>query len=464
MHSFLKTVGLISYVACLVIFAPCALADELNDLFITPSDTTSLPATTKVNYLEIHQRAHQTTVVLRLENSTEPSAFLLKNPDRLIIDLPHALVSHAMPKEIKDQGLIQHIRFGVGPEGHGNVRLVFDLAKTCTYALLVDEDAAKATQTLTVILNTVPDASAPDTHEPMQPVASVEPAAQAQPDEAKEPLDLNHLHPNTTTSRIDEALQPTPKKVRSVAIDSSQARSVMIVIDPGHGGKDSGAVGANHLQEKTVVLAISRRLLELLNQQPGMSAKLTRKGDYFISLRERLHLARAYHADLFMAIHADAFNNESASGASVFALSQHGATSEAARWLAERENISEFAGLPFKTTDYQLKSVLLDMSQTATNQDSLSLGASLLRRLTTITPLHARRVEQAGFMVLKSPDTPSVLVETGFISNPSEAALLNDPDFQDKMAHALMQGIKSYCQQNPPPNTYFEMQFKKSDV
>lgn len=435
-----------------------ALAESIDQLMITPSDLAesepmaqkplAAPVSNapfaKLNYLEIHQRARQTTVILRLQNASSPTAFMLHNPDRLIIDLPQAAVSKAMPKNIQDNGLIQQIRFGRGPDGGNNTRLVFDLATRCTYALLIDEDAQTHQQSITLILNTIAPVPAP--------VLTTPP---------REPLDLQQLHGTSApTTMLPVKITPvrTPK---AVVIHSSPARDVIIVIDPGHGGKDSGAIGIDRRQEKTVVLAISKRLAELLNQQPGMRAKLTRQGDYFIGLRERLRLARAYKADVFMAIHADAFKNDEASGASVFALSQHGASSEAARWLAERENISEFAGLPFKTTDYQLKSVLLDMSQTATNQDSLSLGAALLRNLTPITPLHARAVEQAGFMVLKSPDIPSVLVETGFISNPTESALLVDPAFQQKLANALMQGIIHYCQQNPPPDTYFEMQFKK---
>lgn len=405
---------------------------------ISPSDQVATVTNAKLNTIEIHQRANQTTVVLRLQHSTQVNVFSLEHPTRLIIDLPDTNLSKAMPKQIEDDGLIQQIRFGSGPNGHGNLRLVLDLAQTCQYASLVDEQDQNQVITLLLTPNEVQPT-------PIQP----------------EPNDLAQLHPAVAVLPPVKAIaSPTIiAKPKPVAIDSSNVRLVNIVIDPGHGGKDSGAVGANGLKEKTVVLAISQRLIALLNQQSGIRAKLTRKGDYFISLRERLRLARAYKADFFMAIHADAFNNDTASGASVFALSQHGATSEAARWLAERENVSEFAGLPFKTTDYQLKSVLLDMSQTATTQDSLALGKDLLQRLRVITTLHANRVEQAGFVVLKSPDTPSVLVETGFISNVKEAAQLGDPAYQDLMAKTLMQGILSYCQQNPPPDSYFEMNY-----
>jgi N-acetylmuramoyl-L-alanine amidase len=234
------------------------------------------------------------------------------------------------------------------------------------------------------------------------------------------------------------------------------------MLDPGHGGKDSGAIGPNKTMEKMVVLSISKKLQNLLNQEPGIDARMTRKGDYFISLRQRLNIARKNRAQLFVAIHADAFNNNTASGASVFALSEHGATSEAARWLAERENTSELSGIDLKVKDRELKLVLLDMSQTATIDDSLQLGHSMLVALAKLTRLHTNRVEQAGFVVLKSPDIPSVLVETGFISNPSEEKLLVASPYQDRIARALEQGIASYFKQNPPPDSWFEMQFKNT--
>ncbi len=434
----LQKLTLIGVSLWLLSIAPFSIADNINPL-ITPSDTAHpITTTAKLNYLEIHQRAHQTTVVLQLKNNALASAFTLSKPNRLVIDLSSTTISSAMPKQIQDHGLIQQIRFGPGPDDVGNVRLVLDLAQSCNYALLVDDNPQQHQQTITVILT------------PKEETVSTNPST--------EPLDLNHFNtPALNSPALKASTKPIPDVV---GIHSSDARLVRIVIDPGHGGKDSGAVAANHLMEKTVVLAIGKRLIQLLNQQAGIKAKLTRQGDYFITLRERLHLARRYHADVFMSVHADAFSNDDALGASVFALSQHGATSEAARWLAQAENSSEFAGLPFKTTNRQLKSILLDMSQTATNQDSLSLGSDLLQQLTPMTPLHARSVEQAGFVVLKSPDIPSILVETGFISNPTEANLLNDPDFQQKIATALMQGIVRYCQQNPPPNSYFEMHFK----
>ncbi|TAK75726.1 MAG: hypothetical protein EPO11_05060 [Gammaproteobacteria bacterium] len=220
-----------------------------------------------------------------------------------------------------------------------------------------------------------------------------------------------------------------------------------VVIDPGHGGKDSGARGINGAKEKDVVLAIAKQLAKKINQTPRMRAILTRKGDYFISLRQRLRIARQYHADLFIAIHADAYFDDQAVGASVYALSQRGATSEAARWLSQRENYSELGALAFDSLPDQsamLRSVLIDLAQTASIQASIRAGTHVLEALDVITVLHYKKVEQAPFVVLKSPDIPSILVETGFISNPREEKRLSNPVYQIKLTNALWNGINRY--------------------
>ena len=219
------------------------------------------------------------------------------------------------------------------------------------------------------------------------------------------------------------------------------------MIDPGHGGKDPGAIGDRGTKEKDVVLAIGKNLAKIINQTPGMRAILTRDGDYYVSLRERLMKARKYKVDLFIAIHADSYFDNNARGASVYSLSRRGASTVAARWLAERENHDELGGVDLgelEDQSHMLRSVLIDLAQTSTTKDSLSLGASLLGSLEKVTSLHYSRVEQAPFMVLKSPDIPSLLVETGFISNPKEEKRLRDKFHQNKIAMALFQGILSY--------------------
>lgn len=220
-----------------------------------------------------------------------------------------------------------------------------------------------------------------------------------------------------------------------------------VVVDAGHGGKDTGALGPNGIKEKDVVLAIAKKLAYDINQQPGMKAVLTRSGDYFVPLRKRLNLARKGEGDLFIAIHADSYFNAKATGASVYALSQHGATSEAARWLAQKDNYSELDGVELNELHDRspiLRSVLIDLAQTATIRGSLRLGNKMLDALDDVANLHYKHVEQAPFMVLKSPDIPSVLVETGFISNPREEKRLADPIYQQRIANALLTGIKQY--------------------
>jgi len=228
-------------------------------------------------------------------------------------------------------------------------------------------------------------------------------------------------------------------------------RLVIVALDPGHGGEDPGAIGPSGLYEKDVALAIAIKLRDRINAQPGMRAMLTRDGDYFVPLHERVRKARRVQADLFVSIHADAFMNPQARGASVFALSESGATSTAARWLANKENASDLVGgVNIKARDAQVMRTLLDMSTTAQIKDSLKLGHAVLGHLGKVGRLHKPRVEQAGFAVLKAPDIPSILVETGFISNPEEEGKLRDESYQDELAQALHTGIARYFAKNPP--------------
>ncbi len=228
-------------------------------------------------------------------------------------------------------------------------------------------------------------------------------------------------------------------------------RLVIVALDPGHGGEDPGAVGPSGLYEKNVVLAVAQKLRARINALPGMRAMLTRESDYFVPLHERVNKARRVQADLFVSIHADAFMNPEARGASVFALSETGATSAAARWMAKRENASDLVGgVNIKSKDAVVMRTLLDMSTTAQIKDSLKLGQAVLGHLGKVGRLHKPRVEQAGFAVLKAPDIPSILVETGFISNPEEESKLKDEGYQAQLADALLAGIQRYFARNPP--------------
>ncbi len=229
------------------------------------------------------------------------------------------------------------------------------------------------------------------------------------------------------------------------------ARMVTIMLDPGHGGEDPGATGQAGTHEKNVVLSIARRLRKRIEAEPNMRTVMTRDGDYFIPLGQRVEKARRVQADLFVSVHADAFTNRTAHGSSVFVLSEHGASSAAARWLARRENASDLiGGVDLKVKDPYLARTLLDLSQTATSNDSMKLGRDVLGQLGDVNPLHQGRVEEAAFAVLKAPDIPSILVETDFISNPEEERRLNDDAYQDVIADAIFKGVKNYFAKNPP--------------
>jgi N-acetylmuramoyl-L-alanine amidase len=248
-------------------------------------------------------------------------------------------------------------------------------------------------------------------------------------------------------SRLQQAA--TPIKLQPVGPSKQQRRQqkkrLTVVLDPGHGGKDPGATGHRGTHEKHVVLKIAKKLAAILNASPRYRAILTRSTDRYIPLRQRLRIARRYHADLFVSIHADAFRNTKARGSSVYALSQRGATSEAARWLAQNENASELmGGVDLDNKSKLLRSVLINLSQTASVRDSLNVGSHILSSLNQVNRLHHRRVEQAAFVVLKSPDIPSLLIETGFLSNRYEEKLLNSPTQQKRIAQAIFKGINKY--------------------
>jgi N-acetylmuramoyl-L-alanine amidase len=248
------------------------------------------------------------------------------------------------------------------------------------------------------------------------------------------------------------AQQPQPVKRADELV---QLRDIVVAVDAGHGGEDSGAIGrTRRTYEKHVVLQIAKRLARVIDAEPGMKAVLTRTGDYYIPLRKRMDLAREHRADLFVSIHADAFHDRRAKGASVYVLSNRGASSEAARWLAESENAADLVGgVSLDDKDDVLASVLLDLSQSASRQASLEAADNVYHELGRHTKVHGRRVQQAGFVVLKSPDIPSMLVETGFISNPTEERNLRDPGHQQRLAKAVFKGVRDYFYKAPPPGT-----------
>lgn len=261
---------------------------------------------------------------------------------------------------------------------------------------------------------------------------------------------------------FDRTRAPVEKTVAQLITTPAGKRDIIIAIDAGHGGEDPGAlgpkIGGRHLREKDVVMEISKQLAAQINAEPGYRAELVRTGDYYIPLRKRRDIAREKRADLFVSIHADAFHNPAASGASVFALSRSGATSETARFLAQRENEADLIGgvgsVSLEDKDEMLRGVLVDLSMTATLSTSLQVGDNVLKAMGSFAHLHKKQVEQAGFAVLKSPDVPSILVETGFISNPGEAQKLNNPAHRHKLAVSIFKGIKQYFEAVPPADSY----------
>ncbi len=252
-----------------------------------------------------------------------------------------------------------------------------------------------------------------------------------------------------STQANDTAALPAAQPAARPA-SPQYARLLTVAIDAGHGGEDPGAVGANGSHEKDVTLALARKLKQKIDAQDNMRAVLIRDGDYFVPLAQRVIKARGVKADLFLSIHADAFIKPHARGSSVFALSENGATSVAARWLAKKENDADLiGGINIDVKDPFLKRTLIDLSQTATINDSLKLGHAVLKEIGGVNTLHKAHVEQAGFAVLKAPDIPSILIETAFISNPEEEKRLNDPDYQDKLVDAIVVGVKTYFNKHP---------------
>ena len=279
----------------------------------------------------------------------------------------------------------------------------------------------------------------PPEYKPPEPVAESKVAKSTKPAEAIKPADA-------PITKDKESSQTAAQEAKT----KKNGRQIVIAIDAGHGGEDPGARGATGSREKDVTLMIAKRLKEKIDNEPNMRAVLTRDSDFFIPLHGRVVKARNMQADLFVSIHADAFTNPAAKGSSVFALSERGATSASARYLAKKENESDLiGGVSLDDKDPVLARTLLDLSQTATINDSLKLGKAVLTQIGSINTLHTSRVEQGAFAVLKSPDIPSILVETAFISNPDEERRLNDSEYQDKLVTSILAGIKKYFSTNP---------------
>lgn len=389
-----------------------------------------------------------TRITLESDKALPITQQLLTNPDRLVVDVQgmelNSTLKDLVAKVKPNDPYVSQIR--VGQFQPGMVRLVFDLKEPVKPQLFTLDPVAEYQYRMVLDLYpTIP----PD---PLMELVKSSARKESALEKANEEIDLIAQFAN---KKLKEAPKPPVAQaipdVKEPATQTKQRRLITIAIDAGHGGEDPGAIGAMGSKEKHVVLSIAKRLRDKIEGDPYMRPFLTRDGDYFVPLHTRVQKARRVEADLFISIHADAFIEPRAKGASVFALSQMGASSTTARWMANKENSSDLiGGINIKTQDKQVANLLLDMSTTAQIKDSLQVGTSILKQIGGFALLHKPKVEQASFAVLKAPDIPSILVETAFISNPQEEARLNDDAYQDRIAEAIMRGIKDYFSKNPP--------------
>ncbi|NBA95186.1 AMIN domain-containing protein [Pseudomonas sp. R5(2019)] len=381
-------------------------------------------AVTQVKSVRLWRAPDNTRLVFDLSGPVQHSVFTLTSPDRLVIDINGATLAAPLQVSTSNTPITSMRSAQRTPT---DLRVVIDLTKSVTPKSFTLAPNQQYGNRLVVDLFDQEADAAPAPPTPAVATAPAVPVTPAQP-----------------------AIKLTPVP--------NGKRDIVIAIDAGHGGEDPGASSSRGQHEKDVVLSIAKELQRQINTDKGFRAELTRTGDYFIPLRKRTEIARKKGADLFISIHADAAPSTAAFGASVFALSERGATSETARWLADSENRSDLIGgagnVSLDDKDRMLAGVLLDLSMTASLTSSLNVGQKVLNNISRVTPLHKRRVEQAGFMVLKSPDIPSILVETGFISNANEASKLQTTSHQQALARSIHSGVRQFFQQNPPPGTY----------
>lgn len=365
--------------------------------------TTSAASAAEVKALRIWSGPDYTRAVFDVSGPLDYKLFDLADPERIVLDLRGSTFteSYGTPEA---KGLLKAIRSG--KQGPKDLRVVFDLAQGVRPKSFLLPPAEKFGYRLVL-----------------------------------------DLYPKT---------QPAPVKTVQAVLPPGESRDVLISIDAGHGGDDPGSIGAAGTYEKVITLAVARELKRVIDREPGMSAVLTRDGDYFIPHKQRYQKARDAKADLFVSVHADAFTKSEARGSSVWVLSPRGATSEAARWLADRENRADLVGgVSLDNRDDTLAAVLLDLSQGATMEASSAVAGQVHAAMRRVGPTHKNHVERANFIVLRSPDVPSILVETAFISNPAEEKRLNNPIERTKLAEAIVDGIRNYFRMTPPPGTLF---------
>jgi N-acetylmuramoyl-L-alanine amidase len=372
---------------------------------------TTVQAATTVENIRIWSENGKTRVVLDLSEPSKHHIFTLRGPDRVVVDLKDGRLSGSLTTLPKGVGSVRAVRSAV--RANGQLRVVLDLNETVRSRTFTAGPNSQYGDRLVI--------------------------------------DLQRSGNLQAVKRASEEYVP--------------GRDVVVAIDPGHGGHDPGAIGKARTREKDVALQISKTLANRINAEPGMRAVLVREGDYYVDHRRRMEIARKNRADLFISIHADAVDDRRANGASVYALSLKGASDEAARQLAERENASvRVGGVSLGDKDEILASVLLDLSQSAALSASLDVGSKVIDELAGIGKVHRRTVQQAGFLVLKSPDMPSILVETAYISNPNEEKKLRDRNHQGRLADAILAGVRTYFYTNPPPDTRIAMEIRRQPV
>jgi N-acetylmuramoyl-L-alanine amidase len=392
-------------------------------LCLLPTGVSWAANTLKFNTLRVGQHDDHAQVVVDLSGPVKYRYFTLAKPDRFVVDVLNVVGRGKKPSLNLADTTIRNMRTGI--RKGTDLRLVFELDHRAQGKVYLLKPVAGKPERLVIEL-----AGGVVRH-----LAKVAPAAAPAP----KPV---------------QAKPAAKPQVKKELVASKQDRDIIVAIDAGHGGVDPGAKGRRGTNEKDVTLAIARQLEALVKKEDGMRPLMIRNGDYFINLKERREKARRNKADIFISIHADSFPDPRAKGASVYALSQNGASSEAASLLANRENASDLVGgVKLDDKDDMLASVLLDLSQSATIEDSIDVAGRVLKGLRHVSRIHKRRVQQAAFVVLKSPDIPSILVETAFISNPTEERNLRSHSYQHKLAVAMMGGIRGYFIANPPPGT-----------
>lgn len=383
-----------------------------------------------VSSVRYASEANRSKIVFDVSASPKHRVFVLENPSRLVIDVKNAQVLRSFGQPSASHPLFAHVR--ASAKNENDLRVVVELkqAVTAKNYKLTTNNSDNSHLVVDLLNKVLPTAAAKS--ERVEKLADNRSSRESNPADGQTAKNINIA--NSKDKHAD-----------------NKKRRYIIAIDAGHGGDDPGAKGSNGTHEKQVTLAIACKLEALINAQSGMKAKLVRKGDYYVGLRERIKIARQARADLFISIHADAYENPDVKGASVYTLSRNGASNEAARWLANNENAKEkVGGVNLDDKDDVLASVLLDLSQTATQQASVSLASNVLKNFQNIGDLHYNSVQKAGFVVLKSPDIPSILVETAYISNPSDELNLLSNRYQTKMANAIFKGVLKYFEQMEP--------------